>query len=69
MAMPMSGFGHNPNLAYSFDRVMQDSAAPYEETGPDPLLFSTGGANLPVDLDFNNQTFWNTLEWGTGRGW
>lgn len=77
MAMPMSGFGHNANLAYSFDRVMQDSTV-YDETSPDPLLFSSNNGmdnpscqipNLPVDLDFNNQGYWNSLEWGVGRGW
>ncbi|KAK7931134.1 C6 transcription factor [Apiospora marii] len=82
MAMPLSGFGQNANLAYSFDRVMQDSTV-YEETSPDPLLFSNSGGGLdgsdpncqvptlPVDLDFNNQGYWNSLEWGAGagRGW
>ncbi|KAK8069925.1 hypothetical protein PG994_006541 [Apiospora phragmitis] len=75
MAMPMSGFGHNPNLAYSFDRVMQDNST-YEEVSPDPLLFSnidgsdpnSPVTNVPVDLDFN-QAYWNTLEWGMGREW
>ncbi|KAK8085438.1 hypothetical protein PG997_006709 [Apiospora hydei] len=66
MAMPMSGFGPNPNLAYTFDRVMQDNSTTYEETNPDPLLFSN---SVPVDLDFNNQAYWNTFEWGTERGW
>ncbi|KAK8054381.1 hypothetical protein PG996_013682 [Apiospora saccharicola] len=79
MAMPMSGFGHNANLAHSFDRVMQDSTV-YEETSPDSLLFSSSGGmdgsdpscqlpTLPVDLDFNNQGYWNSLEWSVGRGW
>lgn len=80
MAMPLSGFGHNANLAYSFDRAMQDSTV-YEEASPDPLLFNNSGGgldgsdpscqvpNLPVDLDFNNQGYWNSLGWGAGRGW
>ncbi|KAK6854137.1 hypothetical protein PG995_009230 [Apiospora arundinis] len=77
MSMPITGFGPNPNLAYSFDRVMQD-CTPYEEMSPDPLLFNNSGfdgsdpncqaANVPVDLDLN-QMYLNTFDWGTGRGW
>ncbi|KAK8098131.1 uncharacterized protein PG998_013617 [Apiospora kogelbergensis] len=80
MSMPMTGFGPNPNWAYSFDRVMQDSTR-FDDTSADSLLFTNSGsggfegadpnsqiANLPVDLDLN-QMYWNSAEWEAGRGW